>query len=248
MVDPRWRFGLTLAGSVLLHGLILAWPVKPLAPAAVTPGLSVRLQLPSPRTTAAATPILTGSGIDKVAAASEAAPPPPEPVGAEARPGEQEGADATIEIKPSLPQWLADLAPSADPTYYGAADVDVRAMPRGEIEVEFPGDLPQPNASGRVMLEVLIDEYGVVDEVTVLSALPPGVFEAYAIQSFRRARFSPAIKNGRFVKSRKEIDVCYGDCDSVAPVGTILQVDGLDVKKDAKSLQDNKPGNQINKQ
>lgn len=242
-MDPRWRLGLTLGGSALLHGLILYWPVKPLPPSAARPGLSVELlQTAPPPKAASASPVLTGTGPEKIAASDSATPPPPEPVGA-AGP-ENAGVDgpgATVEIKPSLPQWLADLAPAADTNYYAANEVDVRALPRGDIEVEFPGDLPQPNASGRVMLEVLIDEYGVVDEVTVLSAMPPGVFEAYAVQSFRRARFSPAIKNGRHVRSRKEIDVCYGDCNSVAPAGRIIrsiQADEPEQSKDANSLLD----------
>lgn len=242
-MDPRWRLGLTLCGSVLLHGLILYWPVKPLQPAAARPGLSVELlQTAPPPKAASASPVLTGTGPDKVAAPDEAPPPPPDPVG-DAGPENAgaEGPGAMVEVKPSLPQWLADLAPAADTNYYAANEVDVRALPRGDIEVEFPGDLPQPDASGRVLLEVLIDEYGVVDEVTVLSSMPPGVFDAYAVQSFRRARFSPAIKNGRHVRSRKEIDVCYGDCASVAPAGRIIRsidADGTEQSKDANGLLD----------
>ena len=50
-----------------------------------------------------------------------------------------------------------------------------------------------------------------VDDVSVVEAEPPGVFEGDARRAFLGARFNPALKDGRAVKARVLVHVSYGE-------------------------------------
>ena len=56
---------------------------------------------------------------------------------------------------------------------------------------------------------LLIDEFGGVNEASVVESQPEGYFEDAALAVFRAARFSPAQKQGRAVKSRVLLQVKY---------------------------------------
>jgi len=62
---------------------------------------------------------------------------------------------------------------------------------------------------GVVILLLLIDEFGVIRDISVAEANPAGYFEESAMQAFRGKPFTPAIKGGRAVKSRVLIRVQY---------------------------------------
>jgi protein TonB len=60
-----------------------------------------------------------------------------------------------------------------------------------------------------VVLQLLINERGSVDEVAVVRAEPSGVFEKSALAAFDSARFSPGILFGAAVKSQLLVEVQY---------------------------------------
>jgi len=60
------------------------------------------------------------------------------------------------------------------------------------------------------VLLVLINENGGVDSVATLEARPPGIFGGLARAAFATVRFSPALKDGKPVKSQKIVEVVYG--------------------------------------
>ena len=62
---------------------------------------------------------------------------------------------------------------------------------------------------------LLIDEFGVVNEASVVEAHPEGYFEESTLSVFRAARFSPAQKQGHAVKSRVLLQVrfVYGESE-----------------------------------
>lgn len=98
-----------------------------------------------------------------------------------------------------------------DPTYYGARQLDVYPALAGTLRLNDREGAPAPRRAGRVLLLVLIDAEGWVNEVSVIEAEPPGVFEEHTRAAFQAARFSPALRNGRPVKSRLLVDVDYSD-------------------------------------
>ncbi len=118
----------------------------------------------------------------------------------EPRPGNlPDGRNAKVEI---------DLALLND--YYRARELDRRAEPLEEIPLTNPAAGPGPGKSARVILLVLINEDGGVDSVATLEAPPWGSFGDLARAAFAATRFSPALKDGRPVKSQKIVEILYG--------------------------------------
>lgn len=104
---------------------------------------------------------------------------------------------------------VIDVPQVDDPTYYPAKQVDVHPVAAYPVTPQYPEAAAAENIEGVVKLLLLVDESGVVREVSVVEANPEGYFEESAMDAFRNARFKPAQKNGRDVKSRLVIRVEY---------------------------------------
>jgi len=91
------------------------------------------------------------------------------------------------------------------PDYLPANLLSVRPRPLQDIEPEYPeaADL----RSGKVVLRLLIGDTGHVDDVAVVRANPPGLFDASALEAFSKALFSPGLANGIAVKSQMMVEV-----------------------------------------
>lgn len=101
---------------------------------------------------------------------------------------------------PSLPTLQAPLP--EDPNYYPAKKLDQQPVPLQPITPIYPAEAVEANISGRVQVLLFIDENGVVRDISIVKAEPPGYFEGPVLEAFGNARFKPAMKNGRAVKSR----------------------------------------------
>jgi TonB family protein len=104
---------------------------------------------------------------------------------------------------------LAPASSGGDSPYYGAREVDVRARPLGEIQIANP-DLTGTQR-GIVVLKVLVNAEGRVDNVVVVRAEPYHTFGPGLLTPFLNARFSPARKGGLAVKSQLLVEVRYGE-------------------------------------
>lgn len=96
-----------------------------------------------------------------------------------------------------------------DPIYYPAKQLDVHPAALNPIKPVYPEKGVELGVDGKVILLLLIDEVGAVKEASVVEADPEGIFEESSLAAFRNARFAPAKKNGRAVKSRVLIRVSY---------------------------------------
>jgi protein TonB len=105
---------------------------------------------------------------------------------------------------------------SAEPSAQALADasdylltklLSVGPRPLDDIEPAYPegADL----RTGKVVLRLLISDTGHVDNVAVVRANPPGVFDASAIEAFSKARFSPGLAAGIAVKSQITVEVDF---------------------------------------
>lgn len=206
---PGARLGVALAFSlaahlVLLLGLKVAPAVGPddfrevtlrarlmdvslPQPAAVVEPVAVAAVEPSP----AAVPVEAPRPAPPQPAPEPSPPAPPEP------------------SPPASPAPGVELPLAEDPTYYPAAKVDVHPQALRRIEPVFPDAAANAGIQGEVTLLLLIDEFGVVKEASVAEAKPEGWFEESALEAFRNARFRPAERKGRAVKSRVLIRVSY---------------------------------------
>ena len=98
---------------------------------------------------------------------------------------------------------------TAELTYYPARELDVYPAPRTPLRFEYPERAAREQVGGSVRIMLLLDEAGAVDGVSVVAAEPPGYFEDRVRAAFAAARFFPARKDGRAVKSRLLINVSY---------------------------------------
>jgi protein TonB len=184
------------------HTALPAAEVPQRTPAAETPGDSA----PD------APPLAPGETAQALPVAEPAAPPPvpPAPTAAEVPPA----APATPQPDPASPATSAPLpgvtiTSPVDLTYYGARDVDVPPRALREIVPDYPDAADRQRLSGKVRLQLKLEADGRVSDVDVVSAVPPGTFEASALKAFSDARFAPAQKDGRPVRARVLIEVEY---------------------------------------
>jgi protein TonB len=115
------------------------------------------------------------------------------------------------------PQPRADDASAATPgfpaipdlVHYAAKDLDVYPQLRGALNADYPEPAHAQGIAGTVTLLVLIDEAGRVTDISVVDAVPEGLFDDSARQALSRAAFIPAQRDGRRVRSRILVSVNY---------------------------------------
>ena len=110
---------------------------------------------------------------------------------------------------PSAPTRGIEVPFIRDPTYYPAKQLDVYPQPLTAIKLDYPESAASARVDGRVVVLLLIDEFGMVNEASIVEAQPEGYFEDAALAVFRAARFAPGQKQGRAVKSRVLLQVKY---------------------------------------
>jgi protein TonB len=202
------RFALTLAGSLILHfALVFGLQIRPqITPHSSSVILQARLvdaALDAPH------PPRTPPDPQAMKLLSEDIPLPV-PQAASEPVSQQEAAApsaAPEEKATSLP--IVEVPLIEDPTYYKASEVDVHPSALQVIQPAYPDEATSANVAGSVVLLLLLDESGKVQDISVEEASPPGYFEKSALEAFRNARFSPAQRQGRVVKSRMRIKVLY---------------------------------------
>ncbi|MHB9116827.1 MAG: energy transducer TonB [Burkholderiales bacterium] len=207
------RLGLALLASLALHlALLLGVRVKSVAaPEAEPAALQVRLVSVKPEQAQAGT--AKTEPIPKPALKQDS----PQPIAP--KPQAEHGDSAAV---PTPPQHSAppaadvlDARPSLDiplvdaPTYYPSKQLDIQPAALQPIKPIYPDEAAQRNIQGSVVLLLLIDESGTVREASVVEAKPEGYFEETALSAFRQARFRPAERKGRVVKSRVLIRVSF---------------------------------------
>ena len=97
--------------------------------------------------------------------------------------------------------------------FYRGSEVDVRAEATNHTDVEYPGSALAGNVTGKVTLRLTIDHRGMLRDLRVVEAQPPGLFEEAASKAARALTFRPALRNGVPVGSIKVIEVPFEpDC------------------------------------
>ena len=118
---------------------------------------------------------------------------------------------------PSGSEAAAPAAPVlTDPVYYSARELDVYPMPLAPLHFDYPAHLRAARAGAGVLVRVLLDEAGAVEEATVIAAHPAGPFEEHARAALAAARFTPGRRDGKAVKSQLTVRVGF---DSTARAG-----------------------------
>lgn len=101
---------------------------------------------------------------------------------------------------PSLPLGI-------DTNWYLANQVDRHPKAIGSVRPVYPEAAQRDNIEGTLKLKLRIDDLGRVQDAEVVEATPPGIFDEAALAAFRKARFQPAMKDGRPVRYEAYIRV-----------------------------------------
>jgi protein TonB len=216
MQDARPRLLLAIVVSAALH-LSLIYGITVRAPVPLAAPLIARLQREPPAlgelrapATQDASPIPASPPTLNPLPVTQGAPlARPQPTTL-APPAEEIPAPVPIPAPPpdsALPSVAMPLL--ADPTWYTAQQLDVYPRALAPARPAYPGQAAQQGLGGEVTLLLMVDERGSVEEVFVVQAAPEGYFEAAAVAAYRSARFEPAQKDGRRVRSRILVRVSF---------------------------------------
>lgn len=178
----------------------LATPTPPatVAPAPAEPVIAAPEPSPqrAPAPTRRETPGMT-------ATATPTAPEPPVPLAMPKPPAPETQSLSKTQTE----SQVAVASLPAAPDYLLGVRLDPGPQPIGDIEPSYPdsGHLRE----GTVVLRILIDEAGHVDNVAVVRSTPKGAFEDAAVEAFAKALFSPGRAAGVPVKSQITVEVHF---------------------------------------
>jgi protein TonB len=182
-------------------------PPEPEVEMVVKPPKEVPVLKPS----ATAEPLPVAPSVPQLLAPPTPPPPQPEPPvrPANAAPASPSPEPAAAPAVTPTPAPLATITSSVDLTYYSARDVDVHPRALREIVPDYPFMADRQRLSGKVRLKLKLEADGRISDIEVVSASPPDLFEASALEAFRDVRFAPAQKNGHPVRALVLIEVVY---------------------------------------
>lgn len=78
--------------------------------------------------------------------------------------------------------------------------VDVAPRAKYRTRFKYPASAKKKGITGYVLLSLLIDDSGNVEQVQILESSPPGVFDDVVASGIRNWRFEPAQYQGKSVK------------------------------------------------
>lgn len=104
----------------------------------------------------------------------------------------------------------ADLLPLPAPAYYTTDQLTKRPQPVAAADLDAPEIRPIV-ASGKMVLKLWINEFGVVADVVVEKTELPEAFSRTAVAAFKGLRFVPGERNGQPVGTVMRIEVTYDD-------------------------------------
>lgn len=204
----RLLFALALSTALhlsLIYGIAVG-PSRSIPPSMIVARLASPAAAPSPETSATtgnrrgarvAAPALVQSNAEAAFGATRDAP---------AEPGPERIVAALPRMDDSrLPS--ADVPLLVDPAWYEAKDLDSYPQPLVPVQPVYPSSAT--DISGNVTLLLQVDEFGAVHQLSVVTAEPAGYFEEAALRAFQLARFAPAQREGRPVRSRIVIKVRF---------------------------------------
>lgn len=122
----------------------------------------------------------------------------------------QASAEKPAEKQAMPPVETAGILPLSGPVYYTSDQLTKRPTAVEVPELDTPAT-KQFIVSGKMILQLWIDERGKVVEVVVEESNLPEVFAETARNTFGHSRFTPGERDGVAVRSLMRIEVSYDD-------------------------------------
>jgi protein TonB len=207
------RLGAALALSVALH-LSIIYGVTVVAPGAAGEAAVIHARV-TPAEPDPSVPAIVSPRGHRLQGLRPVKRPPARAEHEEAEPVAAVEAPAAAAPATALPKVEMPLL--ADPTWYPAKQLDVYPQLLAPARPRYPEAAARDNLTGAVTLLLMVDETGLVRDADVAQADPPGYFEEEALAAFRDARFTPAARDGRPVRSRILVRVTFSPGTSAQP-------------------------------
>ena len=193
---PVGRLALFALVSAFLHFLLIAgFSVDPLGGDPGEPTV-ITARLETGPVTAEQSAAPAPAPAELAPEATKAETPPPEAAPARAEPAPAKAPEKTS------PLAGPDLPMARDEIYYSLRQLDVQPSPLSPLR---PVCAEAGEFKEEIILLVLINEFGLVDDVGVVKAPPSGQCVQQMVALLKPVRFSPGIKDGRAVKARAQI-------------------------------------------
>lgn len=96
-----------------------------------------------------------------------------------------------------------------DASHYASHQVDKPAKIFSRVQPAYPVHAEKSHISGSVLLQITVDEYGLVEDILVTESTHAGIFDQSAIDAFSAAMIIPACKDGFAVPSKIGVKVHY---------------------------------------
>ena len=100
------------------------------------------------------------------------------------------------------------LLPLPD-VWFAAEELSVRAEPLTDVQIHYPPVLEGSGMAGWTRVLLHIDERGLVRKAHIEASSPDASFGEAALSAWKEVRFSPALKDGMAVKSRKVLEISF---------------------------------------
>jgi protein TonB len=113
------------------------------------------------------------------------------------------------ELAREAPASEIATAHTPDNHYYSARELDVYPAPAASLQLRYPLKAAAARVTGHVLLSIAVEATGTVTDVKVLDSEPSGYFDEGAVQTMLATQFTPALKNGRPVRSRVAVQIVY---------------------------------------
>jgi len=95
-------------------------------------------------------------------------------------------------------------------TYLSETELDVPPKALTTLLPEFPDNASAASIQGKVVLMVFVNSNGMINDIKVVEATPPGYFEASAIAAMKGVQFAPGQQSGQPVNSKIQLSINYG--------------------------------------
>jgi protein TonB len=212
-MGPRLSLVVSLLAACGIHAVVLLAPRAAIVEVIAIP--TVELDLAAPVEIAAAAPVVAR----RVAPADGAGTAPQQPVGPIERP--PSGPPAPIEAEGTMPAAVQPIEHPADssgsragdavaqPAAAPAAPVLVPPRPQSEILPAYPRSARRSGLEGVVRVSAMVDASGAVTGAVVLESSGHPSLDQAALEAVRRARFMPALLEGKAVPCRVVIPIRF---------------------------------------
>lgn len=109
------------------------------------------------------------------------------------------------------------VGPLSEMQYFRARELDIRPIALDIVGTEFPG-LSRYPAGGWIVLILWINEFGLVDSVSIERSSFDKDLLNPVVEQYRGLKFAPAEKDGRKVRAQMKVLVEYPDSRTATPV------------------------------